>query len=165
MVALPGACRRCVHDGVAEISGNYRWSARRISSYDDGSTKDAAFIAPLGSTFNDDFFNGLSFDFFGLYGSLSPERFWGGEQAAWWGPMAVAIICGLAFATVLTLVVTPAALAARVWIARLFAWIWRQRSATTRKRRGLRLENHMALTRASLSSFSSTCMIRRHGRP
>ena len=48
---------------------NYRWSARRISTYDDGSVKDASFIAPLGSTFNDDFFNGLSFDFFALRGS------------------------------------------------------------------------------------------------
>ena len=51
------------------VGNNYRWSARRISTYDDGSVKDASFIAPLGSTFNDDFFNGLSFDFFALRGS------------------------------------------------------------------------------------------------
>ncbi len=31
----------------------------------------------------------------------------GGESAEWWGPMAVAVIFGLAFATVLTLVVVP----------------------------------------------------------
>lgn len=31
----------------------------------------------------------------------------GGESAAWWGPMAVAVIFGLAFATLLTLVVVP----------------------------------------------------------
>ncbi|MCA1732800.1 MAG: efflux RND transporter permease subunit, partial [Acidobacteria bacterium] len=50
---------------------------------------------------------GLNFDFFGLYGSLQPELYWGGEQAAWWGPMAVAIIAGVLFATFLTLVLVP----------------------------------------------------------
>jgi multidrug efflux pump subunit AcrB len=50
---------------------------------------------------------GLNFDFFGLYSSLSPELYWGGEQAAWWGPMAVAVIAGIVFATFLTLVLVP----------------------------------------------------------
>jgi len=50
---------------------------------------------------------GLNFDFFGLYGSLTPELYWGGEQAAWWGPMAVAVIAGIIFATFLTLVLVP----------------------------------------------------------
>ena len=50
---------------------------------------------------------GLNFDFFGLYGALDPELFWGGEQAAWWGPMAIAIIAGILFATFLTLVLVP----------------------------------------------------------
>ncbi len=42
---------------------------------------------------------GLNFDFFGLYRRLNPDLYWGGEQAAWWGPMAVAIIAGILFAT------------------------------------------------------------------
>ena len=50
---------------------------------------------------------GLNFDFFGLFTRLSPEFFWGGEQAAWWGPMAVAVIVGIIFATFLTLVLVP----------------------------------------------------------
>ncbi len=50
---------------------------------------------------------GLNFDFFGLFSSLSPELYWGGEQAAWWGPMAVAVIVGIIFATFLTLVLVP----------------------------------------------------------
>jgi multidrug efflux pump subunit AcrB len=50
---------------------------------------------------------GLNFDFFGLYGSLDPDPYWGGEQAAWWGPMAIAVIAGLTFATFLTLVLVP----------------------------------------------------------
>jgi len=50
---------------------------------------------------------GLNFDFFGLYSSLSPDLYWGGDQAALWGPMAVAVIAGILFATFLTLVLVP----------------------------------------------------------
>ena len=50
---------------------------------------------------------GLNFDFLGLYTVLDPEFYWGGEQAAWWSPMAIAVICGLTFATLLTLLVVP----------------------------------------------------------
>ncbi|MFW6079031.1 MAG: efflux RND transporter permease subunit [Gemmatimonadota bacterium] len=50
---------------------------------------------------------GLNFDFMGLYSALAPELYWGGEQAAWWGPMAIAVIAGLTFATVLTLILVP----------------------------------------------------------
>jgi len=50
---------------------------------------------------------GLNFDFFGLFTSLSPELFWGGDQAAWWGPMAIAVIAGILFATFLTLILVP----------------------------------------------------------
>ena len=50
---------------------------------------------------------GLNFDFQGLYTQLNPELYWGGEQAAWWSPMAIAVICGLSFATFLTLLLVP----------------------------------------------------------
>ena len=50
---------------------------------------------------------GLNFDFFGLYTRLEPELYWGGEQAAWWGPMAIAVIVGILFATFLTLDLVP----------------------------------------------------------
>ena len=50
---------------------------------------------------------GFNLDFVGLFTSLSPNLFWGGEQAAWWGPMAIAVIAGLTFATLLTLVLVP----------------------------------------------------------
>jgi multidrug efflux pump subunit AcrB len=50
---------------------------------------------------------GLNIDFLGFYGRLDPNFFWGGEQAAWWGPMAIAVIAGLTFATFLTLVLVP----------------------------------------------------------
>jgi predicted RND superfamily exporter protein len=50
---------------------------------------------------------GFNFNFVGFYTSLEPELFWGGEQAAWWAPMAIAIIVGVTFATVLTLIIVP----------------------------------------------------------
>jgi multidrug efflux pump subunit AcrB len=50
---------------------------------------------------------GLNIDFEGLYARLNPDIYWGGVQAAWWGPMAIAVISGLAFATFLTLVLVP----------------------------------------------------------
>jgi multidrug efflux pump subunit AcrB len=50
---------------------------------------------------------GFNLDFRGLFASLSPNIYWGGEQAAWWGPMAIAVIAGLSFATVLTLILVP----------------------------------------------------------
>ena len=50
---------------------------------------------------------GLNFDFVGLFTRLSPDLYWGGEQAAWWASMAIAVIVGLSFATLLTLVLVP----------------------------------------------------------
>lgn len=57
---------------------------------------------------------GFNFDFIVLVGSpveffsnLNQYIFWGGEQAAWWGPMAIAVIVGLIFATMLTLILVP----------------------------------------------------------
>jgi multidrug efflux pump subunit AcrB len=50
---------------------------------------------------------GMNLDFFGLYRSLEPDFYMGGEQAAWWGPMAIAIIAGILIATFLTLVLVP----------------------------------------------------------
>jgi multidrug efflux pump subunit AcrB len=50
---------------------------------------------------------GMNIDFYGLYNRLEPNFYWGGDQAAWWGPMAIAVICGLTFATFLTLILVP----------------------------------------------------------
>jgi multidrug efflux pump subunit AcrB len=59
---------------------------------------------------------GFNFDFVGLYTRLAPDIYMGGEQAAWWGPMAIAVIAGLTFATFLTLVLVPVLY---TWIAEL----------------------------------------------
>ena len=65
---------------------------------------------------------GLNFDFFGLYRSLQPELFWGGDQAAWWGSMCISVIAGILFATLLTLVLVPVMYSvaddAEVWLRR-----------------------------------------------
>ncbi|HET8865241.1 MAG TPA: efflux RND transporter permease subunit [Gracilimonas sp.] len=57
---------------------------------------------------------GFNFDFIVLVSSpvefftnLNEYIFWGGEQAAWWGPMAISVIVGLIFATALTLILVP----------------------------------------------------------
>jgi len=50
---------------------------------------------------------GVNLDFLGLFRELKPDFYWGGDQAAWWGPMAIAVIVGIIFATFLTLVLVP----------------------------------------------------------
>ncbi len=63
---------------------------------------------------------GVSFDF----RSFSWEI--GGESADWWGPMAVAVIFGLAFATMLTLVVVPVLYSLTESMRAMF---WRRKAA------------------------------------
>ena len=50
---------------------------------------------------------GINIDFVGLFSSFDPNFQIGSENTAFWGPMGVAIISGLTFATFLTLVVVP----------------------------------------------------------
>ena len=58
------------------LGNAYRWYAKRINRYPAwspyaGFEKDQQYIAPLGSAFNDTFFNGLSFDFAYFRGASS----------------------------------------------------------------------------------------------
>jgi multidrug efflux pump len=69
---------------------------------------------------------GLNFNFMGLFTALDPELYWGGEQAAWWGPMAIAVIAGLTFATVLTLILVPVMYSLVDDFERFFAKHYRQ---------------------------------------
>ncbi len=64
-----------------DTTGNaYRWFAQRINNYPEwiedeelrGTQKDPGYIAPLGSVFDDTFFNGLSFEF-GYYRGSEPN--------------------------------------------------------------------------------------------
>ncbi|PWN07712.1 efflux RND transporter permease subunit [Rhodohalobacter mucosus] len=63
-------------------------------------------LIPLAIGFNLDFIT-LANDPVEFYTNLGEYLYWGGEQAAWWSPMAIAVICGLLFATFLTLIVVP----------------------------------------------------------
>jgi Domain of unknown function (DUF4249) len=60
------------------LGNSYRWFAKRINHYPSwfpeyaGQQKDGAFIAPLGSTNDDQFFNGLSFEF-GYFRGSAPN--------------------------------------------------------------------------------------------
>ncbi len=50
---------------------------------------------------------GMNMDFIGLFARFDPDLYIGGENVAFWGPLAKAVIYGLTFATFLTLVVVP----------------------------------------------------------
>jgi hypothetical protein len=57
------------------LGNAYRWFARRINRYpawsaNAGEVKDPTFIAPIGSAYDDGFFNGLSFEFAYYRGTL-----------------------------------------------------------------------------------------------
>lgn len=51
---------------------------------------------------------GLNFNFETLFSRLDPQIYWGGDNAAFWNPLAWTIIFGLTFTTILTLIVVPA---------------------------------------------------------
>jgi multidrug efflux pump subunit AcrB len=51
---------------------------------------------------------GMNFNFQTLLTRLDPQIYFGGDNAAFWNPLAMTIIFGLSFATILTLVVVPA---------------------------------------------------------
>lgn len=51
---------------------------------------------------------GMNINFVTLLTRLDPQIYFGGDNAAFWNPLAMTIIFGLSFATVLTLVVLPA---------------------------------------------------------
>ncbi|MDZ7771148.1 MAG: efflux RND transporter permease subunit [Balneolaceae bacterium] len=63
-------------------------------------------LVPLAVGFNLDFIT-LVNDPVLFFSDIGAYLYWGGEQAAWWGSMAVAVINGLIFATFLTLILVP----------------------------------------------------------
>jgi len=63
-------------------------------------------LVPLAIGFNLDFIV-LTSNPVEFFSSLGEYLYWGGEQAAWWAPMAIAVIVGLLFATFLTLILVP----------------------------------------------------------
>lgn len=50
---------------------------------------------------------GMNIDFAGLFARMEPNIFFGGDNAMYWGPLASTVIFGLAFATIVTLVIIP----------------------------------------------------------
>lgn len=50
---------------------------------------------------------GMNINFSTLFTKLDPQIYFGGDNAAFWHPLAMTIIFGLSFATVLTLIVVP----------------------------------------------------------
>ncbi|MBK9731518.1 MAG: efflux RND transporter permease subunit [Chitinophagaceae bacterium] len=50
---------------------------------------------------------GLNINFYGLFTSLNPDIWLGGENVVFWGPLAWTIVFGLSYATFITLLVVP----------------------------------------------------------
>lgn len=50
---------------------------------------------------------GMNIDFATLFTRLKPNIYFGGDNAMYWGPLASTVIFGLAFATIVTLVIIP----------------------------------------------------------
>ena len=70
---------------------------------------------------------GMNFDFSGFLHNWDPNFYIGGDQAAFWGPLAWTIIFGLTFSTILTLIIVPAmfrltSLAQLKWMKFLNIW-------------------------------------------
>lgn len=63
-------------------------------------------LVPLAIGFNIDFYSFVNHPV-EFFSNIGYYVYWGGEQAAWWSPMAIAVIVGLIFATVLTLILVP----------------------------------------------------------
>jgi len=65
---------------------------------------------------------GLNIDFIGLFTHFDPDIYLGGENVAFWGPIAKAVINGLTFATFLTLVIVPVMFFIQFRIKERFGW-------------------------------------------
>ncbi len=65
---------------------------------------------------------GLNMDFIGLFTKFDPNIYIGGENVAFWGPLAKAVINGLTFATFLTLVIVPVMFFIQYRIKQRFGW-------------------------------------------
>lgn len=63
-------------------------------------------LVPLAIGFNLDFIV-LANEPMLFLNNIGEYVYWGGVQAAWWSGMAIAVICGLMFATFLTLILVP----------------------------------------------------------
>ncbi|ETX16499.1 acriflavine resistance protein B [Roseivivax halodurans JCM 10272] len=85
---------------------------------------------------------GLSLDFFaGGYTIDSPT-------ALWWKQLATAVVFGLGVATILTLIFTPAMLAARIWVTTYALWLGRALSALSLGRASRAAQDWAVSTRA-----------------
>ncbi|HEY9177769.1 MAG TPA: hypothetical protein VIN07_08770, partial [Flavipsychrobacter sp.] len=73
---------------------------------------------------------GLNIDFEGLLTHLNPHIFFGGDNVAFWGPLAWTMIYGLSFATFLTLILVPVMM---LLSFRLKDWLSRKKAAITQR--------------------------------
>jgi multidrug efflux pump len=63
---------------------------------------------------------GFNIDFVGMFTNFKPHVYLGGDNVAFWGPLAWTMIFGLAFATIITLIVVPCMYIIRVHMKNWF---------------------------------------------
>jgi multidrug efflux pump subunit AcrB len=63
---------------------------------------------------------GFNIDFAGLFTKFEPHIYFGGDNVAFWGPLAWTMIFGLSFATVITLILVPCMYIIRVNMKNFF---------------------------------------------
>jgi multidrug efflux pump subunit AcrB len=63
---------------------------------------------------------GFNIDFAGLFTNFAPHIYLGGDNVAFWGPLAWTMIFGLGFATIITLILVPCMYIIRVHIKNFF---------------------------------------------
>src|SRR5690606_4490187 len=73
---------------------------------------------------------GLNIDFAALFSELNPHIWFGGDSAAFWGPLAWTMIYGLSFATFLTLILVPVMM---LLSFRLKGWLRRKKDNISSK--------------------------------
>jgi multidrug efflux pump subunit AcrB len=96
-----------VHDAVVE-AGHTRMTPVLLTA-----TAAILGLIPLAVGFN--------IDFAGLFTHFKPHIFFGGDNVAFWGPLAWTMIFGLGFATIITLILVPCMYLIRVNIkSRIF---------------------------------------------
>lgn len=107
-----------LEDGMSEYDAIVEAGRTRMTPVVLTATAAILGLIPLGI--------GLNINFETLFTHLNPHIFFGGDNVAFWGPLAWTMIYGLAFATFLTLILVPVMM---LLSFRLKNWLKRKRAA------------------------------------
>ncbi|WP_428696481.1 efflux RND transporter permease subunit [Stappia sp.] len=116
-IVLIDTYNRFREDGIEPVEAVLKTSAQRIRPVLLTTTTTIAGLIPMATQINFDFFERII-----AKGSIT---------AVWWVQLSTAIISGLAFATILTLIVIPTMLALPTVWTRFFSALWNRKTGET----------------------------------